>query len=89
MRARAEPDVRGEAFHRDSPTLLSYGVVAGYAFWLYAFGPALALLRAELHFSYTLLGIYSALIGACALLTRAPTTAPRRWRTSSATCSAG
>ena len=60
-RAPAEPDVRGEAFHRDSPTLLSYGVVAGYAFWLYAFGPALALLRAELHFSYTLLGIYSAL----------------------------
>jgi len=49
------------AFRRDAPTLLCYGAVAGYAFWLYAFGPALALLRAELGFSYTLLGVYSAL----------------------------
>lgn len=46
---------------RDEPTRLSYGAVASYAFWLYAFGPALALLRAELHFSYTVLGTYSAL----------------------------
>jgi MFS family permease len=51
---------RGEGF-RDGPTLLCYGALAGYAFWLYAYGPALALLRAELHFSYTLLGVYSAL----------------------------
>jgi len=64
----AEPDVRGEVSHRDPPTLLSYGVVAGFAFWLYAFGPALALLRAELHFSYTLLGVYSALWPAGAAL---------------------
>jgi len=48
-------------FTRDAPTRLSYGVLAAYTFWLYAFGPALALLRAELHFSYTLIGIYSAL----------------------------
>jgi MFS family permease len=48
-------------FTRDAPTRLSYGALAAYAFWLYAFGPALALLRAELHFSYTLIGIYSAL----------------------------
>ena len=41
--------------------MLSYGALAAYAFWLYAFGPALALLRGELHFSYTLLGAYSAL----------------------------
>jgi len=53
-------DSRG-AFRRDAPTRLSYAALAGYAFWLYAFGPALALLRAELHFSYTLLGVYSAL----------------------------
>src|SRR5262249_38422816 len=39
-----------------------------YAFWLYAFGPALALLQAELHFSYTLLGVYSALWAAGAAL---------------------
>jgi MFS family permease len=48
-------------FTRDAPTRLSYGVLAAYTFWLYAFGPALALLQAELHFSYTLIGIYSAL----------------------------
>jgi hypothetical protein len=35
--------------------------MAGYGFWLYAFGPALALLQAELRFSYTMLGVYSAL----------------------------
>jgi MFS family permease len=51
---------RGEGFGRDAPTRLSYAVVAGYAFWLYAFGPELALLRAELHFSYAVLGTYSA-----------------------------
>ena len=60
--------VRGEVFHRDAPTLLCYGALAGYAFWLYAFGPALALLRAELHFSYTMLGVYSALWSAGAVL---------------------
>lgn len=48
-------------FTRDPSTRLSYGVVAAFTFWLYAFGPALALLRSELHFSYTLIGIYSAL----------------------------
>lgn len=64
----AESDARGQVFRRDSPTQLSYGVVAGFAFWLYAFGPALALLRAELHFSYTLLGVYSALWPAGAVL---------------------
>jgi len=46
---------------RDGPTRLSYGTVAAYAFWLYAFGPALALLRSQLHFSYALIGVYSAL----------------------------
>ncbi len=60
-------DSRG-AFRRDAPTRLSYAALAGYAFWLYAFGPALALLRAELHFSYTLLGVYSALWAAGAAL---------------------
>ena len=39
---------------------MSYGALGGYAFWLYAFGPALALLRAELHFSYAIVGAYSA-----------------------------
>jgi MFS family permease len=40
---------------------LAYGAVTSYAFWLYAFGPALALLQQQLHFSYTMLGGYSAL----------------------------
>jgi MFS family permease len=57
---RPTEDARGESFTRDAATRLSYGAVAGYAFWLYAFGPALALLRAELHFSYAVLGTYSA-----------------------------
>jgi MFS family permease len=48
-------------FDRDGSTLLSYGTIGSYAFWLYAFGPALALLQHQLHFSYTLLGVYSAL----------------------------
>lgn len=50
-----------EDFRRDSPTLLSYSAIAAYAFWLYASGPAFALLRAELHFSYAVIGVYSAL----------------------------
>jgi MFS family permease len=64
----AKDDSRGEAFGRDAPTRLSYAAIASYAFWLYAFGPALALLRAELHFSYALLGTYSALLAAGAAL---------------------
>lgn len=59
---------RTGAFRRDAPTLLSYGALAAYAFWLYAFGPALALLRGELHFSYMVLGAYSALWAAGAAL---------------------
>jgi MFS family permease len=64
----AADDYRGDTFRRDAPTLLSYGALAGYAFWLYAFGPALALLQAELRFSYTVLGVYSALWAAGAAL---------------------
>jgi MFS family permease len=67
-RKQAGGDSPGKTFRRDGPTLLSYGALAGYAFWLYAFGPALALLRAELHFSYALLGAYSALWSAGAVL---------------------
>src|SRR5690242_11046338 len=58
-----------ETFRRDPPTMLGYLAIAGYAFWLYAFGPALALLQAELHFSYTLVGLYSALWSAGAVVT--------------------
>jgi MFS family permease len=53
---------------RDAPTLLCYGALAGYAFWLYAYGPALALLQAQLRFSDTLLGVYSASWSAGAVL---------------------
>lgn len=67
-RERATGRSRAEPFRRDAPTLLSYGALAAYAFWLYAYGPALTLLRAELHFSYTVLGVYSALWAAGAAL---------------------
>jgi cyanate permease len=46
---------------RDASTVLSYAVVGCYTFWLYTFGPAVTLLREELGFSYTLLGVYSVL----------------------------
>lgn len=49
----------GEAFVRDGTTVLSYAALGCYTFWLYAFGPAVTLLRDELGFSYTLLGLYS------------------------------
>ncbi|KAA8886215.1 MFS transporter [Nocardia colli] len=48
-------------FVRDRMTVLAYSVLGAYTFWLYAFGPALSLLRAELGFSYTMISIYSAL----------------------------
>ncbi len=67
-RERAAGGSRGEAFGRDAPTLLCYGAIAAYAFWLYAFGPSLALLRAELHFSYATIGAYSALWAAGGVL---------------------
>lgn len=54
-----EPAPLIDRFTRDTPTLLSYAALACYTFWLYAFGPAVTLLRTELGFSYTLLGVYS------------------------------
>src|SRR4051812_7819971 len=50
-----------DSFVRDAPTVLSYAALGCYTFWLYAFGPAVTLLREELGFSYTLLGVYSML----------------------------
>jgi MFS family permease len=67
-RGAAPPRGADARAFRDAPTLLCYGALAGYAYWLYAYGPALALLRSELHFSYTLLGVYSALWSAGAAL---------------------
>jgi predicted MFS family arabinose efflux permease len=58
--ARSAAVAGGEAFVRDGPTWLSYSALGAYTFWLYAFGPALALLRVELGFSYTMLSVYSA-----------------------------
>src|SRR3954449_8314920 len=55
---------RPDAFVRDAPTVLSYAVLGCFAFWLYAFGPAVTLLRAELGFSYTLVGLYSVVLSA-------------------------
>jgi MFS family permease len=59
--ASAGDDSAEGPFRRDPATVVSYIAIGAFAFWLYAFGPALALLRAELHFSYQLLGLYSAL----------------------------
>ncbi len=50
-----------DSFVRDAPTVLAYAALGCFTFWLYAFGPAVTLLREELGFSYTLLGIYSVL----------------------------
>lgn len=47
-----------ERFERDTPTWLSYAMLGCFTFWLYAFGPAVTLLRDELDFSYTVLGLY-------------------------------
>jgi MFS family permease len=47
-----------EKFERDTPTLLSYAMLGCFTFWLYAFGPAVTLLRDELRFSYSVLGLY-------------------------------
>ncbi|GIF45344.1 MFS transporter [Actinoplanes xinjiangensis] len=47
-----------QRFERDTPTLLSYAVLGCFTFWLYAFGPAVTLLRDELGFSYSVLGLY-------------------------------
>ncbi len=73
-RAGAETRLR-----RDRPTRLSYGALGAYAFWLYAFGPAVALLRADLHFSYTLVGVYSALWAAGAAAVGASFAVVSRW----------
>jgi MFS family permease len=53
-------DPPSAAFERDRPTLLSYSAIGVFAFDLYAFGPALALLRPELHLSYAMVGVHSA-----------------------------
>jgi MFS family permease len=45
-------------FERDTPTLLAYAMLGCFTFWLYAFGPAVTLLRHELGFSYSTLGLY-------------------------------
>ncbi len=42
-------------------TALSFGALGAYAYCLYALGPALALLRADLHVSYTLLSLHTSL----------------------------
>ena len=59
------------AFRRDPPTQAGYVAIAAYAFWLYASGPAFLLLRSELHLSYTMVGLYSAVWSAGAVLTGA------------------
>jgi len=46
------------AFVRDAPTVLSYAALGCFTFWLYAFGPAVTLLRDEWGFSYSALGLY-------------------------------
>src|SRR3954447_25946627 len=56
----AAPERDAERLVRDAPTVLSCAALVCFAFWNYGYGPALALLRGELHFSYTVLGAYTA-----------------------------
>ncbi|MEV4825660.1 MFS transporter [Micromonospora sp. NPDC049274] len=65
---RPSPRTETDMFVRDAPTVLSYTALGCWTFWLYAFGPALTLLRDELDFSYTLLGVYQLLLAAGAAL---------------------
>jgi MFS family permease len=55
-------------FVRDAPTVLSYAALGCWTFWLYAFGPAVTLLRAEFGFSYMLLGVYEVVLALGAAL---------------------
>ena len=48
--------------------MLSYAALGCWTFWLYAFGPAVTLLREEFGFSYTLLGVYEVLLSVGAAL---------------------
>lgn len=57
---RSVPSTDTSAFVRDRPTVLNYAALGVYGFWLYVFGPAVSLLREDLHFSYTVVGGYSA-----------------------------
>jgi MFS family permease len=57
--ASADPPAE-EGFHRDGTTVLAYAALVCFTFWNYAYGPALTLLRGELEFSYTMLGVYTA-----------------------------
>ncbi|MBF0688161.1 MAG: MFS transporter [Cellulomonas sp.] len=58
-RATAPQPGDGRPIVRDAATVVSYAVLGCYTFWLYAFGPAVTLLREELRFSYTTLSLYS------------------------------
>lgn len=53
---------------RDALTLLGYSTLGAYAFWLYALGPALTLLRHQLHLSYSLTSLHSTLWAGGAVL---------------------
>jgi predicted MFS family arabinose efflux permease len=57
-----------DPFVRDAPTVLSYAVLGCFTFWLYAFGPAVTLLRDDWGFSYSVLGAYQVLLAAGAAL---------------------
>ncbi|MFE9190966.1 MFS transporter [Micromonospora sp. NPDC007208] len=65
---RRQAATETETFVRDAPTVLSYAALGCWTFWLYAFGPALTLLREEWGFSYTLLGVYELLLATGAAL---------------------
>lgn len=64
----AESAAGGDRFVRDRATTLSYAVIGYYAFYLYSSGPAVALLRSELHLSYTVTSLSSALWAGAAIL---------------------
>lgn len=68
-----------ETFSRDSSTILGYSALLCFTFWNYAYGPALTLLRAEMQFSYTMLGVYTAIWSVGAVLTGVSFLFVTRW----------
>ncbi len=54
---------------RRGVSVLSFGALGAYAYCLYALGPVLALLRADLHMSYTLASLHTSLWAAGTIAT--------------------
>src|SRR4051812_33170411 len=59
VRGREDPTATGAPFVRDRVTWMLFGVYAVYGYFLYAFGPAVPLIRDEQSLSATLSGLHA------------------------------